>query len=171
MKMNKKIVMFFILGFIILIATITNPKVDIHISKVKNILEAQLNSTKDSMGQNLNPDRSFFVNSLRYKIERSSIERLFNKTVKYENWIIFSVSKVRYGKGEILMGIGVFGNIYTPNVEYFLNEIKNEVKNVQKRFKGIEFNRNMNKNTEVDEETIERRPRAKDDILKKYGKK
>ena len=69
------------------------------------------------------------------------------------------------------MGIGVFGNIYTPNVEYFLNEIINEVKNVQKRFKGIEFNRNMNKNTEVDEETIKRQRRVKDDILKKYGKK
>ena len=119
-KLSKKTVGLIIFGFIILISIITNPDKDVHMSKMKEFATTEIDAlgeTNFGMKHGINQD-------FKSHLYKAFLESLPSKTIKIENWIIFSITRTQYREKDHLLGVGIFGKIYIPNAKYFKKEIK-----------------------------------------------
>ena len=119
--MSKKAVGFIIIGFLVLIAVITNPEKDDHISKLKEFVISQTDILV-----NENSDMKQEVKQILTHLVRTVyLEVLLKNNFIYNNWVVFSTTNVIVEGKETVLGVGLFGNIYFPNPNYIKNELKN----------------------------------------------
>ena len=119
--MSKKAVALIIIGLLVLIAVITNPEKDDHISKLEEFVISQV----DIFGNENSDMKQGVKQILRHLIRTSYLEALLKNNVIYNNWVVFSTTNEIIEGKETILGVGVFGNIYFLNANYISNELKN----------------------------------------------
>jgi len=119
--LSKKAVGFIIIGFLVLIAVITNPEKDDHIAKLEEFVISQV----DILGNESSDMKQGVKQILRHLIRTSYLEGLLNNNFTYNNWVVFSTTNAIIEGKETILGVGVFGNIYFLNANYIKNELKN----------------------------------------------
>ena len=119
--MSKKAVGFIIIGFLVLIAVITNPEKDDHIAKLEEFVISQV----DILGNENSDMKQGVKQILTHLIRTSYLEGLLNNNFIYNNWVVFSTTSAIIEGKETILGVGVFGNIYFLNANYISNELKN----------------------------------------------
>ena len=119
--MSKKAVGLIIIGLLVLIAVITNPEKDDHISKLAEFVISQVDILA-----NENSDMKQGVRQiLMHLIRTSYLEGLLNNNFIYNNWVVFSTTNAIVEGKETILGVGVFGKIYFLNADYIKNELNN----------------------------------------------
>ena len=105
------------MGFVIMIAVITNPNEDKHKSAVKSKLVA-FKMSKDITDKTNNTSNSDY-NSARHigvvlgsVIGSSILEEIVNDLVSTDNYLIFSTTKLAVKGENKIVGFGVFGNVF-----------------------------------------------------------
>ena len=100
---NKKLRLI-IIGILILIAVITNPNQDRHkelvISKFNSKMQTSMSETDNGWKQ--------AEHALGMLLGGVFLENLIN----VDNYVLFSTTKITFGKETKLIGIGVFGNVF-----------------------------------------------------------
>lgn len=100
MKKNYVILAFLLL--IIIVAAVTNPNETIHKETVKGKLAAYLNSKVGETGGGLG---QVFATAM--------IQRTVDTIVSRDNYLLFSLTKLKWQGDEKVIGIGLFGNVLT----------------------------------------------------------
>ncbi len=114
--MKKGHYIFFGVLFVILIAVLTNPKIDQH----KDAVKLKLNSFSQKNGGLIT---SLFVGTIG--------SPMIDNMVTCDNYLIFSITKVNYNGTSKSIGFGIFGSVYlSKEIEKgieknFSNEKKN----------------------------------------------
>ena len=105
------------IGFVIMIAVITNPNEDKHKSTVKSKLVA-FKISKDIIDKSNNTSNSDY-NSARHigvilgsVIGSSILEEIVNDLVSTDNYLIFSTTKLAVKGENKIVGFGAFGNVF-----------------------------------------------------------
>lgn len=106
-----------VIGFVVMIAVITNPNEDKHKSAVKSKLVA-FKMSKDITDKSNNTSNSDY-NSARHigvvlgsVIGSSILEEIVNDLVSTNNYLIFSTTKLAVKGENKIVGFGVFGNVF-----------------------------------------------------------
>ena len=105
------------IGFVVMIAVITNPNEDKHKSAVKSKLVASKMSEnitdKSNDTGNSNNDAVIRLGTvLGLALGSSVVEELVNSLVSTDNYLVFSITKVVLNGKSKIIGFGVFGNVF-----------------------------------------------------------
>ena len=111
--MNKGLIPTLIIGFIIVVAAITNPDNSSHKSEIKDLLYSSANLEEDLLNsKNSASGWEMAGTALGYSLGTSLIDKMVDTMVKVDNYVIFSIAKVRYDGKEKAVGYGLFGNVF-----------------------------------------------------------
>ena len=123
MKKNEIYILFSVLLAAVLI--FTNPSEENHIETVKLKLKMAINKKMSSDINSTNDSFNAIGNGLGMILGDAIIDKLTQKFVYRENFIIFSLTKVNF-KGEVkTIGFGILGNVFISNkIDGFLNKRK-----------------------------------------------
>lgn len=118
----RKLVSLILLGFILLIAVISNPEEQQHQTflkqELKHYFEEKMQS--DSTEQNALGDLILGFGKL---LGGSVIEMVVKQKVSADNYVFFSLTKMRHDGEDHIIGMGIFGNnILFKDVEEVLEE-------------------------------------------------
>lgn len=118
----RKLVSLILLGFILLIAVISNPEEQQHQTflkqELKHYFEEKMQS--DSTEQNALGDLILGFGKL---LGGSVIEMVVKQKVSADNYVFFSLTKMRHDGEDHIIGLGIFGNnILFKDVEEVLEE-------------------------------------------------
>ena len=98
--MKKGVLFLAFLFLIIIVAVLTNPKIDIHKEAVsEKINERVFNNEKDN-------------NVLVEVVGKNLTDLILNKAITIENYVLFSVTKLKRKGEKKTIGIGAFGNVF-----------------------------------------------------------
>jgi hypothetical protein len=100
------------IGVLLILAAITNPNKDAHIAAVKELILRSMNEKMvDSIGSS---DNSFEAagSALGYTLGMSLVDKMAESFIHVRNFVLFSVTEVRYQGNSKVIGIGAFGNVW-----------------------------------------------------------
>lgn len=127
----RKAFSFFLIAVILIIAAFSNPKEAQHREFVKNelraIMEAKMD--KDSIGKD---GLGELVLGLGKLLGSAVIDGVVDQLVFSDDYLLFSLTRMRHQGKEEIVGLGIFGNIIlfkdleTALEEGWLNELKAE---------------------------------------------
>ncbi len=108
----KKIYVIVIIGFIILIAAVSNPSLEQHREVLKDKLNLHMQS---AMNEKLSGSNNVLEQAgkvLGSMFGNTLIDGIINNIVSSDNYLIFSTTKITVeGKSKVI-GIGIFGNVF-----------------------------------------------------------
>ena len=90
--MSKTLVTTLVIGFIIIIAVLTNPDKSMHNTEIKDFLYS---TDLDVLG-----------------IASALINNKVDEMVRVDNYVLFSITKLRFDSSELSVGYGLFGNVF-----------------------------------------------------------
>ena len=116
--MKTKQIIVIVTATFFLIAILTNPTLEEHKSKVKEVFTTYYQkSLKDS---EMNSENGFAA--LGSLIGKTMIDNLIEGAISRENYIFFSITKVKHDGKEKSIGYGIFGNVFLDSkIEESLN--------------------------------------------------
>ena len=107
----NKIIALLVIGIILVIAAITNPDADEHREKIKQMLVENTGIT-DSLIDGMESDNSWESagSALGYALGMAFIDKILDNALYIDNYVFFSISKVKIEGEERKVAIGLFGN-------------------------------------------------------------
>lgn len=116
--MKTKQILILVISSILIIAVFTNPTLEEHKNKVKEVFTAfYQKSLKES---EIDSENGFAA--LGSLLGNTMINNLVNSAITRDNYIVFSITKVTYEGEEKAIGYGIFGNVFlSEKVENELN--------------------------------------------------
>lgn len=116
--MKTKQIITIVIVSIFVIALLTNPTLEEHKSKVKEVFTAYYQkSLKES---EVNSENGFAA--LGSLLGKTMIDNLVESAISRENYIFFSITKATHDGKEKSIGYGIFGNVFLDSkIEDSLN--------------------------------------------------
>lgn len=106
----RKLFSLVLIGIILIIAVISNPKQELHQDflkkELKNYLEQEMKADAEEENTLGN-----LVLGLGKLLGGAAIDLAVNETVSADNYLFFSLTKLRHDGKEDIIGIGLFGNV------------------------------------------------------------
>lgn len=113
--MKKSAIVLIVLGIIILLAALTNPKEPKHEAAIKESLRSGLSKSLKANGVKNNEFYEEMTGSL---FENVLWDKVMEESVSRNNYFLFSTSKLNYLGKEYTAGLGLFGMVWVfPQVE------------------------------------------------------
>ncbi len=110
--MKKNYLRIAIVGVIILVAILTNPNEERHKEVIKNYYMQK--SMKESLTESDNEWKQT-GQALGMVLEGVIVDRIIDNLVSTDNYVLFSMTKIRWGGKNKVIGIGAFGNVFVPS--------------------------------------------------------
>lgn len=104
-----KIRTWIIIGIIVLVGILTNPGIDRHRASVKEVLIKAIGKSTDSIRKD---DETNGLADIGLALSTMMLNTLVETAVSSQNYLVFSLTKVTYGDGSRIIGIGIFGNVF-----------------------------------------------------------
>ena len=121
---NTNLTAIIILGLIVIVAAITNPDESVHKSEVKDLMYSQMNLEKDLLNSaSSGSEWEVAGTALGLSIGMSMADKLVENMVSIDNYVIFSITNIRYEGEKKSVGYGLFGNVF------IFGEIKRNFRN------------------------------------------
>jgi hypothetical protein len=126
--MKKSTWGFIILIVILLIAVVTNPKIETHKQEVK----AKLNSKLQGALTEQDPEMDKFEKAgynLGVLLGSSLVDKVIDNSITCDSYILFSITKITWKGESRAIGYGVLGNVFLSSKidEAFANGMSNEM--------------------------------------------
>ena len=99
--MKKSQVSFLVIALILIAAVFTNPNLSQHRDAVKQKLNEYIQKKADKEG------------ALSLFIATALVERTIDTVINSDNYVVFSLTKATWKGESKVIGIGVFGNVFT----------------------------------------------------------
>ncbi len=121
--MKKSHIIIAIIGFVLVIAAVTNPNADRH----KEVIKAKLNAyMQKSMAEEYGTTDNTWEKAgqaLGMMFSGAIVDGIVANIVSTDNYILFSTTKVSWAGDTKVIGIGAFGNVFINNeLDEALNE-------------------------------------------------
>lgn len=124
--MKKSNLALIIIGFILLVCIITNPNAESHKQTVKEKVNTHL---QNSLLLETNSEEEAF-NNLGTLIGGSIVDNLIENSVRSDNYLIFSITKITWQGNEKKIGYGFLGNVFiSKEVDEVFNRDKDYLRN------------------------------------------
>lgn len=109
---NKNLNSIIIVGLVVIIGAITNPDLNAHKSKVKSLLYelSQYNLADEFLESGNEWERA--GSALGMSLGMSLIEKMVDNMVQIDNYVVFSITKIKYDGNKRVVGYGIFGNVF-----------------------------------------------------------
>lgn len=111
-SMKNNYIVLALIGFIVILAVLTNPNQDRH----KEVLKSKLNTI---LQQSLSDEFSDTTNVWNETIQGFGtvfgnliIDGIISTTLSTDNYLVFSTTKITYEGDAKIIGIGAFGNVF-----------------------------------------------------------
>lgn len=112
-----------LMAVIILVAILTNPKLQDHQQAVKEKFKASFNKSMEENSNNEEYDLGEFGKTLGNMFGNVLIDKLTEQIITIDNYLVFSITKATWKTDTKIIGIGVFGNVFiSSEVDKKLNE-------------------------------------------------
>lgn len=118
--MKKSNIILIVFATIILIAVLTNPSSEEHKQAVKSVVNHVVENSISENGSDMEKLGILFGSSLAEKLIENSVTR--------DNYILFSITKIKWQGESKNIGYGLFGNVFLSekvNKAFNNNEVNN----------------------------------------------
>jgi len=110
---NKNLTAIIILGLIVIVGAIANPDESVHKSQVKDLMYSQMNLEKELLNSaNSGNEWETAGTALGLSLGMSMADKLVENMVSVDNYVIFSITNVRFDGKKKTVGYGLFGNVF-----------------------------------------------------------
>lgn len=122
MSENKNLKTMFFLGILILISVFSNPDQDIHVNEIKELMYSEMN-LKEELNKHSSNEWEAAGAALGLSLGMSMIDKVVENMVSVDNYVIFSITNLKFDGESEVVGIGLFGNVF------IFGELKSHFKN------------------------------------------
>jgi len=111
-KNNIGVIFLIISCCFIIILVVTNPDEELHREKVKKYLYSEMNFEKNLL-DDMNNDNEWesLGSALGLSLGLSLTDKIVENIVIIDNYVLFSITKIRFDQKEKIIGIGILGNV------------------------------------------------------------
>jgi hypothetical protein len=100
-----------ILGVVIIVAVITNPKKIDHVDAVKNaVTEKALEGTMDNLTSGSDFEKA--GTAIGVTLGMKFLDEMLGSVIVVNNYLLFSTTKISFQGNERIIGVGAFGNVW-----------------------------------------------------------
>ena len=101
----------FVLGIVIIVAVLTNPKKQDHIDVIKKEISSRsLENSMDDLTTGNDMERA--GSALGMTLGMALLDKMLESLIEVDNYLLFSLSKLSYNGNERIIAIGAFGNVW-----------------------------------------------------------
>jgi hypothetical protein len=110
--MKKSTITLAVLALVIIVAVITNPKLEDHKAAIKSKMNAAIQKSMSETISQSNDGLQQAGSVLGVMLGGALIDRLIDSAVGVDNYVLFSLTKVTWEGNSMIVGVGIFGNVF-----------------------------------------------------------
>ncbi len=113
--MKKSHIIIALIGFVLVIAAVTNPNQDRHKEVIKVKLNAYMQKAMSDKFSETDDEWEKAGQTFGMMFSGAIVDGIVANVVSSDNYILFSTTKIAWGGDTKVIGIGAFGNVFVNN--------------------------------------------------------